>query len=125
MSVFLREAAGYLLFYAFPGLLIVLAWHGWTRRRSAVATWRRRAFSVALVLSLFSLTCMLAVHVYLRQAHLSYWQEFLFALPWARMNLPVSLLTFIGAMFGVGYPRVLLSIAGLFLSLAWFTAFIH
>lgn len=125
MSAILREALPYVFSIGLPSLLIVTAWHGWLRKRSAVSRWRRWVFSVALAFSLFALACMLAVHVYLRQAHLGYWEEFLFALPWARLNCPLSLLVFVGGLFGVGYPRVLLSIAGLLLSLAWFTAFIH
>ena len=120
-----REIGGYLLFYGLPLFLIVLAWHGWRRKRSSVAGWRRFVFSVALALSLFPFVCELALHVYLRQAHLDYWQEFLFTLPWARLNFPLSLLVLIGAMFGASYPRVLLVMFGLFLSLSWFTAFIH
>jgi hypothetical protein len=125
VSDFFREAAAYGLFYGFPLLLIVLAWRGWMPRRSALSKLRSRVFAGALALSFFALACMLAVHVYLRQAHLDYWQEFMFSLPWARVNLPVSLLAFVGALFGAGYPRVLLSMVGLFLSVAWLTAFIH
>ena len=115
---------GDVIFFS-PVILLPLGWARWSRTSWSARGWRQRLVAVGLVCASIWCICSFGVVLYLRIVRIGYWNEYLVASRWGRLNWPLSFAAIILAVTGRGNARVLLLLTACGLLAVWTDAFIH
>jgi len=98
--------AGDVIFFS-PIILLPSGWLRWFRV-PASRGWRQYIVAAGLGCASISCACSFGVVLYLQMVHIGYWNEYLVASRWGRLNWPLSVAAIILGVFGKGTSRVLL-----------------
>ena len=115
---------GDVIFFS-PIVLLPWGWLGWLRTHALPRGWRQHSVMVGLACASISCVCSFGVVLYLRMVDVTYWNEYLLLLPWARFNWPLSVAALLLAAIGKGASRILLLLTACGLVAVWTSALIH